>query len=165
MPLWISTYSTPAFIHRAQLENLRGKSQDLAGLCERQGGQWRYLGPPAADKPTPGRSMSPNPAMASAIEHAPPPKAGMRSLVQIGEQGVAADVAKATVQAMLQQPDPLVANALEYAIRQQWLGRFACERTAAPWTAAIGYAKWANRTERGLAYKDVTLKVDVAEGK
>lgn len=69
------------------------------------------------------------------------------------------------VQAALKQPDPLVADALEYALRQKWLDRFECQREASAWSAGISYAKWANRGDRGLVYKDVTLKVELAEGK
>lgn len=165
VPLRVSTYSTPAFIHRSQLEKLRSKSQELAGLCERQGGQWHYLGMPMADKPTLGRPLSSGSAMADAIERAPVTEADMRDLVKTGEQGIAADIAKAMVQTMLRQPDPLVAEALEYAVRMKWLGRFKCQREAAAWWAEISYAKWANHADRGLIYKDVTLKVELAEGK
>lgn len=125
VPLRVSTYSSPPFIHRGQLENLRIKSQELAGLCERQGGQWRYVGPPMLDKPALGQPLQANPA---AAVRAPVTEAGMRDVVKIGEQGVAADVWKAMVQAALKQPDPMVADALEYAMRQKWLGCFECQR-------------------------------------
>jgi hypothetical protein len=165
VPLRVSTYSSPPFIHRGQLENLRNKSQELAGLCERQGGQWRYLGPPMPDKPELGRPLPPSPATFDAIDHAPSTEAGMRAIAKIGEQGAATDVWKQMAQAMLKQPDQMVADALEYAMRQKWLGRFECKSEAAAWSAGISYEKWANRSDRGAAYKDVTLEVKLAQGK
>lgn len=87
----------------------------------------------------------------------------MRALVTAGEQSVAADVARAIVQSMLTQPDPLVAEALEYAVRQKWLGSFQCQRESVPWTAIISYSKWSDRIEHSLVYKDVTLKIELAE--
>ncbi|OVE46676.1 hypothetical protein CBW21_17415 [Chromobacterium violaceum] len=84
-------------------------------------------------------------------------------MVMAGEQSVAADVAKAMVQSMLTQPDRLVAEALEYAVRQKWLGSFQCQHESATWTASISYSKWANRIEHSLVYKDVTLKIELAE--
>lgn len=59
----------------------------------------------------------------------------------------------------------MVADALEYAMRQKWIGRFECQREESIWSASVSYAKWANRTDRGNGYKDVTLKVDLAESK
>lgn len=164
VPLRVSTYSHPPFIHRGQLENLGGQSKDLSGLCERQSGQWRYVGPPVADKSTSGRPLPPNVATADAVNHAPVSEAGIQAVVKTGEQGVANDVWKMMVRNMLKQPDPLVADALEYAARQKWLGRFECQGAGSSWTASISYAKWANRADRGNAYKDVTLKVDLADG-
>jgi hypothetical protein len=165
VPLRISTYSSPPFIHRGQLENLSGQSKDLGGLCERQSGQWRYVGPPVVDKPTSGQPLPPNAATADAVNHAPVSEAGIQEIVKTGEQGVASDVWKMMVRDMLKQPDPLVADALEYAVRQKWLGRFECLGAVSSWSASISYAKWANRTDRGNAYKDVTLKVVLTDGK
>ncbi|MBP4045562.1 hypothetical protein [Chromobacterium violaceum] len=159
IPLRVSTYSTPAFIHRGQLESLHGKSEELSTLCKRQGGSWSYIGPSKpADHPLP-----PNPVLAGAIERAPVSEAGIHALVMAGEQSVASDVAKAMVQSMLTQPDRLVAEALEYAVRHKWLGSFQCQRESATWTASISYSKWANRIEHSLVYKDVTLKIELAE--
>lgn len=165
VPLRISTYSTPAFIHRGQLESMRSHSEDLSGLCERQGGQWRYLGPPPVGKPALRQSLTPNATTADAITRAPVSEAGAQSIVSTGEQGVASDVLKLMAREMLKQPDPLVADALEYALRQKWLGRFECQSETSVWSASISYAKWASRADRGNAYKDVTLKVELAEGK
>lgn len=164
VPLRISTYSSPPFIHRGQLENLGGQSKDLGGLCERQSGQWRYVGPPVVDKPT-GQPLPPNAPTADAVNQAPVSEAGIQGVVKTSEQGVASDVWKMMVRDMLKQPDPLVADALEYAVRQKWLGRFECQGAVSSWSASISYAKWANRTDRGNAYKDVTLKVVLTDGK
>jgi hypothetical protein len=89
----------------------------------------------------------------------------LQEIVKTGEKGVASDVWKMMVRDMLKQPDPLVADALEYVMRQKWLGRFECQCEASAWSASVSYAKWANRADRGNAYKDVTLKVELAEGK
>lgn len=161
--LRVSTYSSRPFIHRGQLENLGGQSKELGGLCERQNGQWRYVEPPVADKPTSGQPLQPNAATANVVNHAAVSETGIQEIVKTGEQGIASDVWKMIVRDMLKQPDPLVTDALEYAVRQKWLGRFECQGAGSSWAAYISYARWANRADHGSAYKDVTLKVDLTD--
>ncbi len=166
VPLRVSTYSYPSFIHRGQLNNLATRSKDLAGFCEQQGGQWRYLGPPVAEKSEPSQQPMPsNTALADAVNRAPVTENGMRDIVKMAEQASMSDVFKSLARSMLKQPDPLVADAIEYAMRQKWLGRFECQRDTTTWSAKISYAEWANRTDRTLIYKDVTLKIELAENK
>lgn len=163
IPLRVSTYSSPPFIHRSQVENLGAKATELAKFCQSQGGEWAYLGLPATDVPSRGRPGQPNPAIADAVARAPATEAGMRGVVAVGEQAVKEDAAKELVRALLQQPDALVADALEHATRMKWLGRFECRGPSSDWTAAITFSKWANRGERTLSYKDVTLKLAFTE--
>ena len=162
-PLRVSTYSTPAFIHRGQLERLGEKANELQAFCGQQGGQWHYLGVDEGRK-TPGNQLPAHPALAEAVRSAPATEAGMRHIVGTGEQSAAGDVLKATVRELMKRPDSLVAVAFEHAMRQKWLGRFECRGTASPWAAAISYANAASRSDRkGFVYRDVTLKVELAE--
>ncbi len=163
VPLRVSTYSYSPFIHRGQLEKLSGQSKDLASLCDRQGGRWRYIGPPTAEKPAPGQPTPPDPVLADAINRMPVTESSLQEIVKIGEQSIASELLKRMVRDMLKQPDPLVADALEYAMRQKWLGRFECQREASAWSASVSYARWADRFDHGHSYKDVTLKVELAE--
>lgn len=163
VPLRVSTYSSPPFIHQAQLENLGAKARDLAEFCRQQGGEWGYLGLATTETPSRGRTGQTNPAVAEAVERAPVTEAGMRSVVAMGEQAVKDDVARELVRAMLQQPDALVADALEHATRMKWLGRFECRGPSSSWAAAISFSKWANRGERSMSYKDITLKIAFSE--
>lgn len=163
IPLRVSTYASPPFIHRAQVENLGAKATELAKFCRSQGGEWAHLGLPATDVPSLGRPGQPNAAVADAVARAPATEAGMRGVVAVGEQAVKEDTAKELVRALLQQPDALVADALEHATRMKWLGRFECRGPSFDWTAAITFSKWANRGERALSYKDVTLKLAFTE--
>lgn len=163
--LRVSTYSSPSFIHRGQLNKLGALSKELAGFCEQQGGQWRYLGPPVAEESEPSQPMQSNTALADAVNRAPVTENGMRDIVKMAEQASISDAFQSFARSMLKQPDPLVADAIEYAMRQKWLGRFECRRDTTTWSAKISYAKWANRADRTLIYKDVTLKVELAESK
>lgn len=165
VPMRVSTYSTPAFIHRGQLDNMGGKSQNLADLCERQGGQWRYLGPPVPVKPVPSQSLPLSATMANAVNRVSIDDVGMQEIVKTGEKDVANDALKLMVRDMLKQPDSLVADALEYAIRRKWLGRFECRREKSVWAASISYDKWANRIDRNYSYKDVSFKIELTESK
>jgi hypothetical protein len=47
----VSTYISPAFIHRGQMEGLGLKAKELSELCSRQGGEWAYLGPESVTSP------------------------------------------------------------------------------------------------------------------
>lgn len=163
IPLRVSTYSSPAFIHRAQVEALGAKATELAKFCHSQGGEWAYLGLPATNGPSRASPGQPNAAVADAVARAPATEAGIRGVVAVGEQAVKEDAAKEFVRALIQQPDALVADALEHATRMKWLGRFECRGPSSDWTAAITFSKWANRGERALSYKDVTLKLEFTE--
>lgn len=113
---------------------------------------------------TQSRPLPADPALAETARSAPVNEAGMRTVVSGGEQGVAREVLKATVRELMKRPDPPVADALEYAMLQKWLGRFDCQRHASTWTAAISYADAASRSDRfGYVYRDVKLKVELAE--
>ncbi len=162
VPMRVSTYMSPAFIHRGQMEGLGLKAKELSELCSRQGGEWNYLGlpPPRSER---GQPLASGSSLAGAAASAPHTEAGMRDFVKAGEQSVAADVAKAFIAALQQAPDALVADALENAVRWKWLGRFECRRDAAPWTATISFSKWAARTEKSYVYRDVTLKIELAQ--
>lgn len=162
VPMRVSTYMSPAFIHRGQMEGLGLKAKQLAELCNRQGGEWAYLGLPPARSER-GQPLASGGTLADAAASAPATEAGMRDFVKAGEQSVAADVAKAFVAALQQAPDPLVADALENAVRWKWLGRFECHRDAAPWAATISFSKWAARTEKNYIYRDVTLKIELTQ--
>jgi len=162
VPMRVSTYMSPAFIHRGQMEGLGLKAKELSELCSRQGGEWAYLGLPPARSER-GQPLASGSSLAGAAASAPPTEAGMRDFVKAGEQSVAADVAKAFIAALQQAPDALVADALENAVRWKWLGRFECRRDAAPWTATISFSKWAARTEKSYVYRDVTLKIELAQ--
>lgn len=162
MPMRVSTYMSPAFIHRGQMEGLGIKAKELSELCSRQGGEWAYLGLPPSRRER-GQPLASGSLLAGATASAPPTEAGMRDFVKAGEQSVAADVAKAFIAALQQAPDALVADALENAVRWKWLGRFECRRDAAPWTATISFSKWAARTEKSYVYRDVSLKIELAQ--
>lgn len=158
----VSTYMSPAFIHRGQMEGVGLKAKELSELCSRQGGEWAYLGlPPARNEK--GQPLASGSSLAGAAASAPATEAGMRDFVKAGEKGVAADVAKAFIAALQQAPDALVAEAIENAVRWKWLGRFECRRDAAPWIATISLSKWAARTEKSYVYRDVTLKVELTQ--
>lgn len=163
IPLRVSTYSSPPFIHRAQVEALGAKATELAKFCHSQGGEWAYLGLQAIDGTSRGSPMQPNAAVADAVARAPATEAGMRGVVALGEQAVKEDATKELLRARIQQPDELVKGALEHATRMKWIGSFECRGPSTGWTAAIYFSKWANRGERGLSYKDITLQLKFTE--
>lgn len=160
----VSTYSGPAFIHRSKLEELSRNAQALAGFCAAQGGQWHYLGT-VEQQARPGTPLRQNTAMLEAASTAPHSAAGLNGVVKAGEQGLAADLAAQLMTSMRSQPDRLVAHALEHAIGQKWLGRFECQQAAAPWTAQIAYVSYASTSDRSYLYKEVKLKISLAEKK
>ncbi len=153
----VSTYSGPAFIHRAKLEEMAYNAKALAGFCGAQGGQWNYLGP-VEQQAKAGTPMRQNSAMLDAARTAPENAAGLNAVAKAGEQAMMADLAAQAMAAMRSQPDRLVAHALEHAIGQKWLGRFECQQAAAPWTAQIAYDSYTNTNDRFYSYKDVKLK-------
>lgn len=162
VPMRVSTYMSPAFIHRGQMEGLGLKAKELSELCSRQDGEWTYLGLPPARRER-GQPLPSGNALASVAASAPATEAGMRDFVKAAEQIVTADAAKAFIAALQQAPDALVTDALENAVRWKWLGRFECRRDTTPWTATISFAKWAARTEKSYVYRDVTLKIELTQ--
>ena len=137
IPLRVSTYSSPFFIHRSQLDNLGQKAGELEQLCKSQTGNWQYVGLPQVEKNQ-------------------PPKRGLSDI----------ELFRQTVTAMLRQPEPLVADALEYALKNKWLGQYECGvdgKTA--WRANIGFDRAQARTTGPTStYRDVTLKIALADG-
>ncbi|WP_157603761.1 hypothetical protein [Rhizobacter sp. Root1221] len=87
----------------------------VADRRPRRGGEWSNLGPPTPDAPNRGRSQQPN----QAVERAPATKAGTKGVVAVGGTGRQGRCSKALMRVMVRQPDPLVADVLEYAVRRQ----------------------------------------------
>lgn len=137
IPLRVSTYSSPFFIHRSQMDALGKKAGELEQLCSSQAGSWQYVGLPV-------------------IEKGEPPQRGLSDV----------EVFRQIVVAMLRQPEPLVGDALEYALKNKWLGRYECAvGGAAAWRATISFDRAQARTTGPTStYRDVTLKIGLAEG-
>ncbi|MBO0501756.1 hypothetical protein J1C51_23565 [Chromobacterium haemolyticum] len=137
IPLRVSTYSSPFFIHRSQMDALGKKAGELEQFCSSQAGSWQYVGLPV-------------------IEKGEPPQRGLSDV----------EVFRQIVVAMLRQPEPLVGDALEYALKNKWLGRFECAvGGAAAWRATISFDRAQARTTGPTStYRDVTLKIGLAEG-
>lgn len=158
--LRVSTYSSPHFIHRGQVERLGDRASALRALCERQGGRWDYVGMPTARRGSEAAATA-GPRVDPAAYPTTPE--GAHALVRDSERQTAEDVLKATVRAMMRAPDPLTASAIEDALRNRWLGRFECKGDTEAWTAAISYRNYAARKEpSGLTYRDVTLGIELA---
>lgn len=135
--LRVSTYSSPFFIHRAQMDALGKKAGELEQLCTSQTGSWQYVGLPL-------------------IEKGEPPQRGLTDV----------EVFRQMVVAMLRQPEPLVADALEYALKNKWLGRYECAVDGGTaWSATISFDRAQARTTGPTStYRDVTLKIGLADG-
>ena len=90
------------------------------------------------------------------IEKGEPPQRGLSDV----------EVFRQIVVAMLRQPEPLVGDALEYALKNKWLGRYECSVDgAAAWRATISFDRAQARTTGPTAtYRDVTLKIGLADG-
>lgn len=159
--LRVSTHSSPPFIHKAQVERLGSYEKDLSGLCERQNGLWTYLGPPVTQKSA-GAAQPTNPALAKAVSKTPPTEQGLREVVRIGEQTVAADVLNAMLDSYR---DPLGREAVEFAVTQKMLGRFECQNARESWIAAISVTEVKPRKDGYLTYRDAFLKVDLKPAK
>lgn len=137
VPLRVSTYSSPFFIHRSQMDALGKKAGELEQLCTSQAGSWQYVGLPLTEK-------------------GEPPQRGLSDV----------EVFRQIVVAMLRQPEPLVGDALEYALKNKWLGRYECSvGGAAAWRATISFDRaQARTTGPTTTYRDVTLKIGLADG-
>lgn len=135
--LRVSTYSSPFFIHRSQMDALGRKAGELEQLCTSQAGSWQYVGLPL-------------------VEKGEPPQRGLTDV----------EVFRQTVVAMLRQPEPLVADALEYALKNKWLGRYECALNGGTaWSAAISFDRaQARTTGPTTTYRDVTLKIGLSDG-
>lgn len=135
--LRVSTYSSPFFIHRAQMDALGKKAGELEQLCAGQAGSWQYVGLPLNEK-------------------GEPPQYGLSDV----------EVFRQIVVAMLRQPEPLVGDALEYALKNKWLGRYECSVGGAiAWRATISFDRAQARTTGSTTtYRDVTLKIGLADG-
>lgn len=165
LPLRVSTYSQPAFIHRAQLEHLQRPFKDLSGICLKLGGQWI----PVDTTSAPGKALVPSPSnspeVAEAIQTRKPMTETAKKIVEIGNQSTAREAYKATLSALERKPDRLVTDALEYAESQKWLGNFKCIGSASNWTAAILYRDSTNRGSGPAIYKDVIFRVNLQESR
>lgn len=154
------TYSSPWFIHQSQAQRLGAKAEELEALCGRQGGTWRYMGLSEAA----GRSGHPGSPLGT-VGHSVPiagvaDEQSLRGELAAMEAEQQQELARQILRQMVKRRDALVVDALSYAARQKWIGRFACQRNSAGWSSSINYERFAARKERyGLEYRDITLEV------
>lgn len=165
IPLRVSTYSQPAFIHRGQLERLQKPFQDLAGMCLKQRGQWSPTDTLAAPVKAIALSPSNSADVAEAIQAGAPTVETARRMSEIGAESATRDAYKATLSALARTPDHLVTDSMEYAGNQKWLGSFKYGGPASNWTAAIVYRDSKSRGSGAMIYKDIILRVSVQENR
>ncbi|WP_131862820.1 hypothetical protein [Crenobacter luteus] len=163
VPLRVSTYSYPPFIHRGQIEQIGEFRADLEGLCKRQGGQWVYEGSEVQSKAFLKLPDGQNSNLTAATRAAPVTVDGMKKIVAVGEEEVAREV-MAQLLAAAANTDPMVFEAVKFARTQTWLGQFTCQGKP-KWGANIAYEKASTRRDGALLYKDVILSVAVKEMK
>lgn len=154
IPVRVSTWSSPPFIHRDQNEKMARYENGLSEFCSRQSGQWRYIGPPIVVKPP----KPIDPTLARAIENAPATEQGIRDIIQAGNEALAIDLWRAFVEAVR---DPLGKDAVDFAAKQKWLGRFECKRESDSWLAQVSVTDVKTRVDRNLIYKDMGMKVEL----
>ena len=83
----------------------------------------------------------------------------MNDFVRIGEKIIATEVWNAIMNAYR---DPLGREAIEFAAKQKWLGRFECKKDADSWRAQISATDVKTRVDHNMIYKDVTLNIELA---